>query len=126
MKSDAMELSEKVRYWMELRYWGGPGRTPPEVGPHRAPGDNRLSEVLIRRLKIHHSNLSSQPLSILPIISHYELQGGRPLNEHRLTHGNKTYGSCIILLLLILALAPPATAAADTMFRADPQHTGVF
>ena len=47
------------------------------------------------------------------------------MNEHRRGTGIREYHSCIILLFLIMALTPSA-AAADTMFRANPQHTGVF
>ena len=36
-----------------------------------------------------------------------------------------SYRSCLILILLILALIP-SVAAADTMFRASPERTGVF
>ena len=47
------------------------------------------------------------------------------MNDHRRGNG---IGACrywVILLLLIMALTPSA-AAADTMFRANPEHTGVF
>lgn len=47
------------------------------------------------------------------------------MNEYRLGNHPGMYGSYILLLLFIMALAPSA-AAADTMFRANPQHTGVF
>ena len=47
------------------------------------------------------------------------------MNDH--IKGNKIgkYGSCIILLLILLSLTPSVTGA-DTMFRADLQRTGVF
>jgi len=47
------------------------------------------------------------------------------MNEHGRGYGIGAYRSCIILLFLIIAFTPSA-AAADTMFRADLQHTGVF
>ncbi len=47
------------------------------------------------------------------------------MNDHRRDNGIGAYSSCIILLFLIMALTSSA-AAADTMFRANPQHTGVF
>ncbi|MCX6688241.1 MAG: hypothetical protein NTZ39_00855 [Methanoregula sp.] len=47
------------------------------------------------------------------------------MNDHRRGNGIEVYHSCVILLLLIMTLASSA-AAADTMFRATPQHTGVF
>ena len=47
------------------------------------------------------------------------------MNEYRRGNGIGVYRSCIILLLLIMALTPSAVAA-DTMFRANPQHTGVY
>ena len=47
------------------------------------------------------------------------------MSKHRRGYGIGAYHSCIIFLLLIIALTPSA-AAADTMFRADPQHTGIF
>jgi outer membrane protein assembly factor BamB len=47
------------------------------------------------------------------------------VNEYRRGIGIGVYGSCILLLILIMALTPEAVAA-DTMFRNDPQHTGVF
>jgi len=49
------------------------------------------------------------------------------MNNHLWGNGNiiGTYQSCIIFLLLILALTPSAIAA-DTMFRANAEHTGVF
>ena len=36
----------------------------------------------------------------------------------------EAYFVCIVLLLFIIALVP--SAAADAMFRANPEHTGVF
>ncbi|MCX6690287.1 MAG: PQQ-binding-like beta-propeller repeat protein, partial [Methanoregula sp.] len=47
------------------------------------------------------------------------------MNDHMWGNGIRVYHSCIILLFLIITLTP-AAAAADTMFRANPQHTGVF
>jgi len=47
------------------------------------------------------------------------------MNDHRRGNGIGAYLSCTILLLLIIALTPFA-AAADAMFRADLQRTGVF
>ena len=47
------------------------------------------------------------------------------MNKLKIGNGIGVSRSCIILLFLIMALTPSATAA-DTMFRADLQHTGVF
>ena len=47
------------------------------------------------------------------------------MNDHRRGNGIGAYHSCIILFLFIMALTPSA-AAADTMFRANPEHTGVY
>jgi len=47
------------------------------------------------------------------------------MNDHRSGNGIGLYRSCIILILLILVLAPLATAA-DAMFRGNPEHTGVY
>jgi len=47
------------------------------------------------------------------------------LNDHRRDNGIGAYRSCIILLLLITVLTPVA-AAADTMFRSNAEHTGVY
>jgi len=47
------------------------------------------------------------------------------MNEHRGGNGISVYPSCIILLFLIMALTPSA-AAADAMFRANPEHTGEY
>ena len=47
------------------------------------------------------------------------------MDDHSRGNGIGAYRSCIIVLLLILALTPSATAA-DTMFRANAEHTGVF
>jgi outer membrane protein assembly factor BamB len=47
------------------------------------------------------------------------------MNEHRRGNGIGAYSSCLILLLYIIAFTQSA-AAADTMFRANPEHTGIF
>jgi outer membrane protein assembly factor BamB len=47
------------------------------------------------------------------------------MKNHRKYKYIGMYGSCIIFLLLIMALVPSA-AAVDTMFRANAQHTGVY
>ena len=49
------------------------------------------------------------------------------MNDHLRGKGNgiEAKQSCIILFLLIVALIPSASAA-DTMFRGNPEHTGVF
>jgi hypothetical protein len=47
------------------------------------------------------------------------------MNDFRKSNGIGAYCSCIIFLLLITAFTPSA-AAADTMFRANPEHTGVY
>ena len=47
------------------------------------------------------------------------------MNDHRQETGTGMFGSWIILFLLIISLTP-SMVTADTMFHADPQHTGVF
>ena len=47
------------------------------------------------------------------------------MNYYKWGNGLKSYRCCIIFLLLIIALTPSAIAA-DTMFRANAEHTGVF
>ena len=47
------------------------------------------------------------------------------MNNYRLVNGIISYRSCIIFLLLIMVLSN-YVAAADTMFRANAEHTGVF
>jgi eukaryotic-like serine/threonine-protein kinase len=47
------------------------------------------------------------------------------LNDHRMGNGIGSYRSCLILILLILLLTPSAIAA-DMMFRASPERTGIF
>jgi len=45
--------------------------------------------------------------------------------DHRRGYGIGTYHSCIIFLLLIVTFIPSANAA-DAMFRANAEHTGVY
>ena len=47
------------------------------------------------------------------------------MNHHKLGNGIGACLFCCILLLFIIALIP-SVAATDAMFRADPQHTGVY
>ena len=47
------------------------------------------------------------------------------MNNYKEGNDIRVYRSCLILLLLIMALTPSA-AAANMMFRANPEHTGVF
>jgi eukaryotic-like serine/threonine-protein kinase len=49
----------------------------------------------------------------------------RPLNNHQIDTGFRVYHPGIILLLFIIISVPPVTAA-DTMFRANAEHTGVY
>jgi outer membrane protein assembly factor BamB len=46
------------------------------------------------------------------------------MNNHKRLKGIVLYRSCIIFLLLIIVLTP--SVAADAMFRANAEHTGVF
>jgi len=47
------------------------------------------------------------------------------MDDHRRCNGIEAYHSCLILLLLIIVLTL-SVAAADTMFRANPEHTGFY
>jgi len=47
------------------------------------------------------------------------------MNDYRKSNGISVYHSCIIFLFLIIVLSHSASAA-DTMFRGNAEHTGVF
>ena len=75
--------------------------------------DDWLNEVIYKQFFPHADNF--------PI----RITRRETLNNHRRGNGIGSYRSSLILILLILALMP-SVAAADTMFRASPERTGVF
>ena len=65
--------------------------------------------------------------TFIPLTDNFPIRMTRreTMNDHGKGNGMSAYRSCIILFFLIIALSQSA-AAADTMFRANAEHTGIY